>query len=276
MSYLYTDFVTRLPIQPGQKVILFFINETLYKQMFHQKNTQNPNEGFSAINKKAIPVSYPFIAHYGDHGDFVLDTAHTVENQAAWTLLHLNYDSNLKDTVDLTMPLTFDHNKINDLMKNAGISVTTYNTFIKASDKLKNTLARQGIFSSNNTVSGEYYARKHTLKTYFNTVEDKRQAVGLTMDMDQMTPIQPDIINRKAFSLMLTNEKHQKWIAAHADKTIDTHIIRWEAFTSYLEIARIPFGPVAGIGSQTDENGTFVSTNTKSDPTLKGCGHHTA
>lgn len=41
MSYLYADFVTRLPIQPNQKIVLFFINEPISKKFVQNKTDNN-------------------------------------------------------------------------------------------------------------------------------------------------------------------------------------------------------------------------------------------
>lgn len=253
MSYYYTDFVTHLPVIEDQKVILFFITkESLY---FRMKETI---ENKSYINAMFQPLSFPLIARYNDHGDFILDPEHKIENQFVWNRL----EQHLKPEHQVNLPEIIDNNTYKDLFKddnvrnNTVLSVTDYASYIDVSETLMNQPARQGVFTRELTYVEEYNQRRQEFADF---IEEHKALSDYDMDWalirNSLRAIASPDMKLQTGGQIINPLNLQDQLAIHhmQDPTIHQHLLLWSVFTAYLEIIRTPFAPVAGIGFQTKD-----------------------
>lgn len=221
--YLHTDFVTRFPIIPGQNVMLFFIQPTVH--------TLRP-ENMTYTDTCYEPVSLPFIAKYGEHGDFIVDTSHSVENTIAWRLLCGNSD------VPSTISEQTYHSIVQPVrdVESLIISVTDYDSYQRVTKELMHQPVRQGVFTRDVTYAEQY---EQAVASY--TSQSDNLPVLVQPNMRQYG--RPDYLDP-------CYRVDQQTFAKLPVPSIHRYFMNWRVFQAYLELIRVPFGPVMGLGDQ--------------------------
>lgn len=248
--YLHTDFVTHLPIQENQKVVLFFIAKPAYK-LFSSANIA-PVENMTYIDRDYQPISIPFVAHYGKHGDFILDESHTQTNVLAWIMM-----SNHHASENMPLPKKITEHDYRELFnehigKNTAISVTDFNSYQTVTNYFMHKPIQQGVFTLDDTYAEDYEARKQELLEEIKTVDNTVPMTVFQLDWgDMRSLVQPNMIQGGNSSRIDYDYRDdQLEIAKITNATIHIYYNQWGIFQSYLTMIRVPFAPVAGLGGQ--------------------------
>lgn len=251
--YLHTDFVTHMPIQENQKVILFFIAKPTLPRYLAKQPTVIEN--MSYIDTTYQPISIPFVARYGEHGDFILDPNHTTTNSLAWFMLKTHQANE-----DMALPTTITEHNYREIFNenirnNVAISVTDYNHYQTATEELMFQPVRQGVFTRDETYAKDYENRKQALINHAKTMEphDDTDVLFSFAFRDLKPLVQPNMI-QSGQSTRIQNEYRidQLEISQITNVSIHLYYNQWGIFQKYLEMIRVPFSPVTGLGSQSD------------------------
>lgn len=257
--YLHTDFVTHLPIVEGQKVMVFLIAQ---RKPF---GVPEPVSNQTYADKLYEPITLPFIAHYGEHGDFILDSEHHNVNTFMWSV-----SSKRHIKKELPMPDTITEQTYRDMLSpeiadRILISATDYDSYVETVDHLIDQPVRQGVFTRDETYREAYIQCQtqwldyiHEMNAYIKTHTPMDMYKDLNMKMDLMDRVetlqplaQPNMLNMGSRSRVKPPyEDAQIDMAQNTNPELDFFLNGWGIFQAYLDMIRVSFAPVTGIGGQ--------------------------